>query len=356
MASASHGEKQFEATPHRREEARKQGRIARSREAGATAAIAALVGTLAAQAQDLVNGARALFAVTLGALDSVTRSGFALPASAFAEGLRMLAPPALAAAAAGTLVGVAQNRFFVNVSLVGFDATRLNPFSRLGEMFSPKQALMQTGISLLRVAAVGAVAYQSARAELPNIMRLTSSSTAAASAQLWAGCGRVAAALLLALAIVAAVEYAASWLRLEKELRMTRQELVDETKQQDGDPKVKGRLRARARALARKRSIKNVKEAAVVVTNPTHISVALRYRADDAAPVVVSKGHDEIALRIRAEARKYGIPILENRPLARALDAEVEVGHPVPSTHFAAVARVLAFVYRLRGRAGTPGA
>jgi len=129
---------------------------------------------------------------------------------------------------------------------------------------------------------------------------------------------------------------------------MTKKEIIDEHKSNEGDPQMKNRLRARGRAMIRARSIANVKKADVVVTNPTHIAVALRYAATDAAPVVVSKGHDAVALQIRSEARKHGIPILENRPLARALDAEVPIGHPVPGKHFAAVARVLAWVYRIR--------
>jgi flagellar biosynthetic protein FlhB len=181
-----------------------------------------------------------------------------------------------------------------------------------------------------------------------DLLNMASMPLGTSAAQLGASGGRVIGALVLALGVVAAVEYAASWYRLERELRMTRQELTDETKQQDGDPKVKQRMRSRARALAKKRSIQSVKEATVVVTNPTHVAVALRYGPQDAAPVVVSKGHDAVALRIRAEARKHGIPILENRPLARAIDAEVEIGQFVPSAHFAAVARILAFVYRLK--------
>ena len=129
---------------------------------------------------------------------------------------------------------------------------------------------------------------------------------------------------------------------------MTRRELTEETKAQEGDPKVKGQIRARARAMIRKRSLANVKKADVVVTNPTHVAVALRYGPNDPAPVVIAKGHDELALQIRAEARRHGIPILETRPLARALDAEVPIGRAVPGKHFAAVARVLAWVYRVR--------
>lgn len=118
----------------------------------------------------------------------------------------------------------------------------------------------------------------------------------------------------------------------------------------DGDPKVKARMRARAKALARRRAALDMKNAAVVITNPTHVAVALRYGAKDPAPVVIAKGHDEVALQIRADARKHGVPIIESRALARSLDAEVPIGRPIPGAHFAAVAKVLAFVYRLKGR------
>jgi flagellar biosynthetic protein FlhB len=159
---------------------------------------------------------------------------------------------------------------------------------------------------------------------------------------------------LAALALVAAIDYAQNRFTLGREMKMTRREMTEENRSQEGDPKVKAKIRARARALARRRSLENVKKATVIVANPTHISVALRYAANDPAPILVAKGHDDFALLIRSEARKYGIPILENRPLARALDAEVSVGHAIPAAHFAAVAKILAFIYRTQGaRRGT---
>jgi flagellar biosynthetic protein FlhB len=128
------------------------------------------------------------------------------------------------------------------------------------------------------------------------------------------------------------------------------QELKDEMKSSDGDPKMKAQMRARSKAVMRRRASLDMKNAAVVVTNPTHVSVALRYGPKDPAPIVIAKGHDEIALQIRADARKYGVPIIESRALARSLDAEVQIGRPIPGSHFAAVAKVLAFVYRLKGK------
>ncbi len=150
--------------------------------------------------------------------------------------------------------------------------------------------------------------------------------------------------------MVAVVDYAYNRWQLERQMRMSDQEIKEEMRQHDLDPKIKAKLKERARQAARKRILAAVGTADAVVTNPTHISVALRYSDKDYAPVVVAKGHDELALRIRAEARKHGIPILENRRLARALDAEVEMGHPVPGQHYVAVAKVLAFVFKLKGR------
>src|ERR1700689_4301093 len=143
---------------------------------------------------------------------------------------------------------------------------------------------------------------------------------------------------------MAVADYAQSKFSLEKQMKMSRQEMMEEGRQRDGDPKMKARMRQRARAMAKRRAMNKVKEADVIITNPTHVAVALRYGKKDPAPIVVAKGTDEIALQIRTEARKHGIPILENRPLARALEATVPVGHAIPAMHFAAVARVLAFV------------
>jgi flagellar biosynthetic protein FlhB len=223
------------------------------------------------------------------------------------------------------------------------------------QLASPKKAAVEMLLSFLRVGVVGYVAYRTSVLELPGVLSLARMSVDVSIERMVNAILHVVFGAGGALAAIAVIDYAQSRFRLEQEMKMTRQELTDEMRQQDGNPKVKGRIKARARALSKKRAMQNVKKASVIVTNPTHVAVALRYEQNDAAPVVVAKGHDDDALRIRAEARRYGIPILENRPLARALDAEVAIGHPIPVAHFAAVARVLAFVYRLRGvrRRGT---
>jgi flagellar biosynthesis protein FlhB len=131
---------------------------------------------------------------------------------------------------------------------------------------------------------------------------------------------------------------------------MSRQELKDEMKQSEGDPAMKGRQRARAREMIRKGLLKQIKRSDVVIANPTHVSVALRYRAEEGAPIVTAKGVDEVALYIRELAKKHGVPIVENIPLARALNAKVKVGKTIPMELYKAAAEVLAFVYRLKAR------
>jgi flagellar biosynthetic protein FlhB len=134
---------------------------------------------------------------------------------------------------------------------------------------------------------------------------------------------------------------------------MSRQELKDEMKQQEGDQRIKQRQRARAREAARRGIRRAVESADFVIANPTHISVAIRYRVNEGAPVVTAKGYDEVALYIRKLAKDHDIPVIENRPLARALAKRVKPGRPVPVDLYAAVAEILAFVYRLKKRSIT---
>ena len=247
------------------------------------------------------------------------------------------------------VVGLAQTGFRINADAFAFKPERLNPLPRLGQMVSPKKAAMEGLLSALRVGAVAYAAFRVITADLPTIVGLARAGVDVAVGQIAAAATHLLLVAAGTVSAVALIDYVQSRRRIAQEMRMTRRELMDEMRQNDGDPKVKARLRARAKAMARKRALQSVRTASVVVTNPTHVAVALRYEDCDAAPVVIAKGHDELAMRIRAEARKHGIPILENRALARALDAEVPVGRSVPLAHFAAVARVLAFVYRLPG-------
>jgi flagellar biosynthetic protein FlhB len=349
------GQKQFDPTEQRREQFRKDGRFARSRDASGVAATFAVVGALLGTRGSIGEACQKLFQVSLGNLTAVSR-GQTDDVLRLAGGalITIAVPAALAAAFAAAVTGLVQTGLRLNLDAIGFKASRLDAISRLKQMFSPKQAMTEVLMSILRVCVVGYVAYRAAITEVPELLTLSRVSVDVSAERIVKAATRVVLFAGGAVAVIALVDYAQSRFKISQEMMMSRQELMEEMRQNDGDAKVKGRMRARARALAKKRMLQSVKKADVIVTNPTHIAVALRYGEGDPAPVVVAKGHDDAALRIRAEARKYGIPILENRPLARALDAEVKVGHPVAMAHFAAVARILAFVYKIRGRKRAP--
>jgi flagellar biosynthetic protein FlhB len=355
MSEADAGERKYDPTPRRREQFVKEGRFPRARDAGGVAASAAALGALYSMGDALVDHARHLFTVSLGDLGALGRGegGGALRA-ALAPWLGVALPVALASALAAAAAGLAQAGVAFRPEHIGFKLERLDPVGRLKQLFAPKHFAVEGPLSLVRVALVGYVAFGALAAEAPTFERLAGLEPGAATVLAARSVAAVATKALAALAGLAAVDYALSKFKLEREMKMTLQELKEETRSEDGDPKVKGRIRARARALARKRMMNDVKKADVVVANPTHVSVALRYGATDVAPVVLAKGRDAAALAIRTEARRRGIPIVESRALARALEADVQVGHPVPSAHYAAVAQVLAFVFRLRGRRRAP--
>ena len=341
----------FDPTPRRREDFRKQGRFAKARDAGGIAAMAAVIGALLGTRGAASQAVSMLFTITHGDLGAFSRgeaTGVFWQAAGVLGALAL--PAAIAGALAAAVASMAQAGLRFETEQLGFKVENLNPLPRLQQLLSPTHAGFETLFAILRVGAVGFVAYTSVRDELADLLALGYGREVPTLSPLVGSLSRLTLKTLGVLVVLAAADYAHSRFKLEKEMKMTLQELKDEMRSNDGDPKVKARMRARAKALARRRAALDMKNAAVVITNPTHVAVALRYGAKDPAPVVIAKGHDEVALQIRADARKHGVPIIESRALARSLDAEVPIGRPIPGAHFAAVAKVLAFVYRLKGR------
>jgi flagellar biosynthesis protein FlhB len=351
VAEEDSDDKTEEATPERRKKAREEGQFPRARDTGGVAASIAVVILLAgtgAQFWTILNAfLRRCFAESLelgeGSRDFVLRELVGMIA------LTTL-PIAAAAAVAGILAGVAEAGYQPNFDLAAPKFERLDPINKIGQLFSPKAALSNTALSLLRVAAVGAVTYWVLKEDFVALTRLSRTPVAAAAEELLHVASRLAVWATVALAVLTAVDYAQSWWRHEKQIRMSLQEIKDEMKMQEGRPEVKARRRARARELLKRGVRKAVKEATVIVTNPTHIAVALRYKASEGAPTVTAKGFDEVAQHIKELARDYDVPIVENKPLARALAAKVKVGKMVPVDLYVAVAEVLAFVFRTRKR------
>jgi flagellar biosynthesis protein FlhB len=342
-------------TPKRRDEARREGRVPRSQEvSGATLLLAgtgalALVGggALATQAAHMLTlGAGRITAVPLTDGDAIRLLRELGRGTLFA-----MLPFLLGVGGITLLVNAIQARATISIEPVTPKLSHVDPIAGLKRLVSV-EALFNVLKAVLKLTVIGLVAWLVFRRAWPQIL-----STSGAQVPQILGVTRVLAirlALLVGLAflLVAAIDYAFQVWQYEKSLRMTKQEIVQEHRESEGDPQVKGRIRQLQRSMARKRMLTKVATADVVVANPTHVAVALKYDPLVApAPIVVAMGERLLAQRIKDLAYKAGVPVIENKPLARALLAGAKVGSPVPPALYVAVAEVIAFVFGRKGRA-----
>jgi flagellar biosynthetic protein FlhB len=259
-------------------------------------------------------------------------------------------PLGFACMAAGVVVSVVQVGFKPNGHGLKPDFKKLNPMSGFKNIFGPRAAF-ETGKSVFKVVAVGAIAAVAIIPKLDEFGSLVGLPPVAIAARLAREVLSVLQWAAAAYLVIALLDYAYQKYKHEKDLRMDLQEVKDEVKQQGVPNEVRSAMRRRQMAASGRRMMEAVPTADVVVTNPTHYAVALRYEADKAAPEVVAKGMDAIAFKIRDAAREAGVPVVPDPPLARSLHASVEVGQVIPEELYQAVAQVLAFVYRMAGRA-----
>jgi flagellar biosynthetic protein FlhB len=247
------------------------------------------------------------------------------------------------------LASVAQVGFHLNGKALKPSLSKLNPFKGLKRLFAPSQAF-ELGKTLVKTAIIGGVAFWSVWSELPTMGTLVGMSPSRLMTELAHTILVLVLRVAAALVIVAAADYAWQRRKHEKSLKMTRDEVRREHKESDLGPEIKGQMRRRQSELARRRMLSDVPSADVVIVNPTHYAVALRYDGTRPAPELVAKGVDNVALAIRRAAEEAGVTIVHEAPLARALYRDVELGAQIPEELFAAVAQVLAFVLRAAGR------
>ncbi|ALU89105.1 flagellar biosynthesis protein FlhB [Herbaspirillum rubrisubalbicans] len=250
----------------------------------------------------------------------------------------------LAAMAAPLMLG----GWLFNVQSLAPKFGKLNPISGFANMFSIN-SLVELGKAVLKTVLVGTVAWVAIRGQLDAVVGLGVESLKTAGAHsaylLWVSFITIVSALVL----IAALDVPYQIWNYGRKLRMTREEVKQEHKESEGDPHIKGKIRAMQRAMARRRMMAEVPTADVVVTNPTHYAVALKYTEGKmGAPKVVAKGADDIAAKIRELAREHKVPLLEAPPLARALHTHTEIGDEIPEALYTAVAEVLAYVFQLR--------
>jgi flagellar biosynthetic protein FlhB len=352
---ADKDQKTEKPTPQRKKEARQKGQIARSPDlAGWVIIIGAtyLVPNTAARVFESMQEVMRRYADIARNPDprqAAEALGLGLSGSLVAV-LPMLAT----AAALGLVTTLAQVGFVFSGKPLAPKAERLNPLAGLKKQFSTK-ALWETVKSLAKLGAVAAVA-------IPAVTGLARELVGGPKVELQVVLARVAEAVIslvrmvsLIALIIAFADYAYQRRQTNKAMMMTKVEMKQENKSSEGDPMVKGKIRALQRAASRNRMLSAIPDANVVIMNPMHFAVALRYRAHEGAPRVVAKGRDQVALRIRDRAQEHGVPVVEAPPLARALYKACEIDQEIPNRLFTGVAKVLAFVHRLNGRSSLSG-
>jgi flagellar biosynthesis protein FlhB len=263
----------------------------------------------------------------------------------------MIAPILIPIMVAGLLSNVVQTGGFkFSLNPLKPKWSKLNPLKGFGRIFS-KNSLMELFKSIFKISIVAFIAYQTINSHWDEIPTLTGYGVG----QLLFFMGEVMVEImikvLLVMIFLAALDFSFQKFTYLENLRMTKQEVKDERKDTDGNPQIKQRIRSAQMDMMRRRMMSDVPDADVVITNPTHFSIAIKYDTDiDAAPVVVAKGQNDIALKIREIAKENNVPLVEDRPLARTLYKTVEVGQLIPASLYKAVAEILAYVFKLKGK------
>ncbi len=359
FAEGQGGEKTEPATEKKKQDARKEGQVAKSKEIENAFSLLALFIILRVWVGTLGGNLQNMFRLVYDDIPEYIKNynGFINSTDIINMYIQVLIQ--IIVLMAPVLIVAFIVSFVCDVAQVGWHPTgkplmpkfnKLNPLSGFKKIFS-KNSVVELIKSIMKIALVLIVVWSYLKKNANGLFLLYDVSLnagIAATGNLVIDLGiRVAVAYL----IIAFADFAYQRWKHMDDLKMTKQEVKDEYKQQEGDPQIKGKIRQKMREVSQRRMMQNLPKADVVITNPTHYAVAILYDADHYdAPMVIAKGADYLAARIKEEARANDIEIVENKPLARMLYANVEVGELIPPELYQAVAEVLAFVYKLKGK------
>jgi flagellar biosynthetic protein FlhB len=357
MPDSATGEERTEpATPRKREKSREEGQVAQSNEVASVAVLAGGLAGICFLGPYMVNHLKSF---TVAILDNV--GGFPISGHEEARAILtfaiyhlgiMVLPFIILIGVVAVLGYVIQVGFMLSPQALIPKGERINPLQGAKRIFGARGAV-EVLKAILKMVVLSYICYTVIRSEAPRLGTLMELSVAEVVAFLMRMTLRMTVRCVLALLAMSLLDYLFQRHQYEQSIKMTRTELKQELKQSEGDPLIKARIRQIARERARRRMMQAVPEADVVITNPTHYSVALKYdNATMAAPTVVAKGKNLIALRIREIAVEADVPIVQEPLLARALYADAEIGDMVPENLYQAVAEVLAYVYELEHRLG----
>jgi flagellar biosynthetic protein FlhB len=354
MSETQQGDRTEKPSIKRKRDARERGQVARSRDLAGAASLVAVtlaLGWMGSRMMGLISNRLIAGLESLGTDAHTTLSGTALAGILWSD-LGLLAmvagPPALVAAAVSVSASVAQTGLALSPKALKLNWSRLSPSTGF-KKFAPVQASAELLKATVGLVAVTVVCYGLLKQLMVQAPGLAALVPAEIGRYGWDQVRGLLWRASLTLVALAAADYGYQYWQWLSQVKMTRQEVKDESRSNEGNPEIKARVRRVQRDMTRRRMLNAVKDATVVVTNPTHFAVALTYRRSEmSAPMVVAKGQDLMAARIRKLAAKHGVPMVENVTLARALYKSAEIGDVIPGPLFGAVAEILAYLVRVK--------
>lgn len=359
LFAAGGDDKTEKATPKKKSDARKKGQVFQSREMSASLILILMIVSMNAFGSILFNQLSGFMKKTFSEY-LVNKDAFdtGILAKIFIDGIIVLAktslPLLLIAMIAGLLVGYAQVGILFTLETLKPKGNRINPLSGFKRMFSLR-SVVELVKAIIKILIVAWVAYSYLKSKTNEVVALMNADLLDILSFIGKSAFAVALRICIAMILLGFLDFLYQRYDYEKNLKMTKQEVKEEFKQMEGNPEIKSKIKQKQRQMSMKRMMQEIPKADVVITNPTHFAVAIKYDAEKAsAPIVVAKGQDYIALRIKQIATDSKVQIVENKPLARTLFSTVDIGQPIPPELYQAVAEILAFVYNLRngGRAG----
>ena len=351
---ADTSDKTEKATPKKRQDLRKKGQVLQSKELPTNLILLMMFISVRIFGNNIYKGYSAILNMFLTQTSEYnlqdTTEIMRLLTFVALEIVKMVAPFFIVAILVGVLSTYVQIGFLFTFEPIKPKFSNLNPINGLKKLFSSR-SFFELLKSIAKVVLVGWVAWSSIQNEFINMMKLMDLSVASLAAYLVDTALSIAIKICFALLIISAVDYYFQWRKHEKDIRMSKQEIKEEYKQMEGNPEIKSKIKQKQREISMRRMLKDVPQADVVITNPTHYAVAIKYEPQKmGAPYVLAKGVDFMAKRIKEVAKEHKIYTMENVALAQALYKSVDVGEAVPSELYKAVAEVLAFVYNLEGK------
>lgn len=344
-------DKTEEASVERREDFREQGSVAHSHELSQVAGLAAIAIFISWYTPQVVTRSEQIFVQNFQAMQSfrVTEKNL-LPylGSQWIDILYIILPFFAVASFASGLTSLLQTQFNWSWKKLEPDWSKLNPITGIARIFS-KEMVVGLLKTIAKLIAVSVIAWLVLAGEWRKVPALLNANYALS----WVYWSQITTQLLWGVVglmlFVGAGDFIYSFVTLENKMKMTKQEVKEEIKQRETDPHVKAKLRRMAREIANRKTIENTRKATVLITNPTHYSIAVRYELGMPAPLVVAKGADFLALKMRETAKELDIPIVENKPLARAIYAAVKEGEEIPVGMYQAISEIIKFVFKLKG-------